>query len=133
MRLRVLICGSRDWPAPWFVSAKLVERLPHRNATILTGGAYGVDRLAHMEAIRLGWDTEVMQADWQTHGKRAGILRNLAMLDTAPDLVLAFHCHGSPGTAHCIREAHRRGIPLEVYTEADLRPDIAALDMGDVE
>lgn len=128
----VLVCGSRDWPAPWFVTQKMLDLIPS-NATVLAGGAPGVDQHAAREAMRLGWPVLEIKADWEAHGKRAGFIRNLVMLDCNPAKVLAFHAHGSKGTAHTIREAYKRGIELHVFTEADLRPDIAALDMGDVE
>jgi hypothetical protein len=38
------------------------------------------------------------------------------MLDTGPDLVLAFQRNGSRGTQHTIDEARARGIPVEVFT-----------------
>lgn len=132
--MKVLVCGSRNWPsnAMWFITQAMIEHAEH-GSLVITGGARGVDQHAHREAIRLGWPTRVMSADWEGHGRRAGFLRNIAMLDEQPDLVLAFHAHGSKGTAHTIREAYRRGIRMRVFTEASLRPDIAALDMGDVE
>jgi hypothetical protein len=39
------------------------------------------------------------------------------MLDTKPDLVLAFQRDGSRGTQHTIDEARKRGIPVEVHVE----------------
>jgi hypothetical protein len=116
----VVVCGSRDWPAPWLVTAKLIELVP-RDWLVITSGARGVDRHAHIEAVRLGYATKVMPAEWDRHGKRAGYLRNVAMLDEGPSKVLAFHAHQSKGTAHTIREASRRGIELHVFTEAELR------------
>lgn len=124
---RVVICGSRDWPAPWFVDQKIIELVP-RGSLIITGGARGVDERAHQAAVRLRYPTKVMRADWDRYGKRAGYLRNIAMLDEGPSMVLAFHTHGSKGTAHTIREAYKRGITTHVFTEASLRPDIASLD-----
>jgi hypothetical protein len=35
------------------------------------------------------------------------------MLETKPDLVIAFHRDGSTGTAHTIAEATKRDIPVE--------------------
>ena len=60
----------------------------------------------------------VLPADWSRHGRRAGVLRNLAMLDEQPTRVLAYHRAGSPGTTHTITEARRRGIPVVVHTRA---------------
>lgn len=122
-----LVCGSRDWPSPWFVTAKMIQLVPP-DWLVLTGGARGVDAVAHMEAVRLGYATKVMPADWDRHGKRAGILRNLAMLDEGPAKVLAFSLNGSKGTAHTIHEARRRGIEVHVFTGDDLRPNVEALD-----
>ena len=127
-----VVCGSRDWPAPWFVTAKIIELIPHE-ALVITGGARGVDEHAHYEAIRLRRPTKRRFADWDRLGRRAGIIRNLEMLDEEPDGVLAFWYKRSPGTRHMIEESQRRGIDLYLFTEDDLRPDIAALDMGDIE
>jgi hypothetical protein len=81
----------------------------------------GVERSADMLADRaareLGFTVEPHPADWKRHGKAAGPIRNLAMLDTKPDLVLAFQRDGSRGTQHTIDEARKRGIPVEVHVE----------------
>jgi hypothetical protein len=114
-----VVCGSRDWPALWFVTEKLIELVP-RDLLVITGGARGVDEHAHREAVRLGYATKVMPADWDRHGKRAGFIRNVEMLDEGPAVVLAFWARGSKGTAHTIREAYRRGILVHSFTEADL-------------
>lgn len=47
-------------------------------------------------------------------GNAAGMVRNNVMLDLRPDIVLAFHddLARSRGTAHCVREAQLRGIPV---------------------
>ncbi|TAL45507.1 MAG: hypothetical protein EPN91_02025 [Salinibacterium sp.] len=63
---------------------------------------------------RLGFAVEEFKADWETYGRRAGIVRNLAMLDTRPDLVIACWDGESKGTAHTMTEARKRGIPVEV-------------------
>lgn len=55
-------------------------------------------------------------ADWEQHGRSAGILRNNDMLDTNPDLVIAFWDGKSRGTWHTINEARRRGIPVDVVS-----------------
>lgn len=140
-RSAAVVCGSRDWPAPWFVTHKIIDLIP-RDWLVITGGAknalrdrhgdpLSVDQHAHAEAVRLGYATEVIEAGWDVHGRRAGFLRNIVMLDRGPLKVLAFHAHQSKGTAHTIREAYKRGIELHVFTEVDLRPDIAALDCED--
>lgn len=132
-----VVCGSRDWPAPWFVTAKMIELIPD-GALVITGGARrrrdlppdrcSVDEHANKEAIRLGHRVLVIPADWDAEPRRAGFIRNIKMLETGPVAVLAFQYNRSQGTAHTIRETYKRGITLHHFTEKDLRPDIGALD-----
>jgi hypothetical protein len=83
---------------------------------VIHGGARGADAMAGMAAKWCRLPVEEYPADWRTHGRRAGFLRNLEMLDQRPDLVIAFQRNGSRGTQHTIDEARKRGIPVEVYT-----------------
>ena len=63
----------------------------------------------------VGWITSGVSAPkWEIYGRSAGALRNRAMLDLKPDLVLAFRVAMSSGTTDCIDEARMRGIPVEV-------------------
>lgn len=110
--MRVLVCGSRDWSDIHTIRMRLL-RLPP-DATIVHGAAPGADTTAAWLAQDFGFTVEAHPADWKTHGKKAGVLRNIEMLDTEPHLVLAFWDGSSRGTAHTIREARKRGIPVEV-------------------
>lgn len=110
--MRVLVCGSRTWDDLGLL-VKRLEQLPP-DTTIIHGGASGADRIAGRYARERGLLEERYPADWKRYGKAAGPLRNLAMLDSGPDLVLAFWDGRSKGTAHTIRESERRGIPYEV-------------------
>ena len=109
----VLVCGSRDWSD----GNAIAERLDMlgRGTTIIHGAARGADRMAGKLAQAFGYVVEEYPADWRGKGRRAGILRNLEMLDAKPDLVLAFQRNGSTGTQHTIDEARKRGIPVEVH------------------
>jgi hypothetical protein len=111
--LRVLVCGSRDWKDERAIRERL-ERLP-RGTTVIHGGARGADRTAGVLARGLGFAVEEYPADW-SHGRRAGIMRNLEMLDTKPDLVLAFWKDASRGTGHVVTEALAREIDVEIFT-----------------
>ena len=46
---------------------------------VIEGEAPGVDTLGKHWAINKGYEVIPMPADWDTYGKRAGFLRNLAM------------------------------------------------------
>lgn len=112
--MRVLVCGSRTWWDPASLRERLAE-LPD-DTEIIQGGAGGADKLAHEFAGDYAMVSRTFPADWENHGKRAGIIRNLTMLDEHPDLVIAFWDGESPGTKHTITEAQRRGIPVEVIS-----------------
>lgn len=111
--MRVLVCGSRRWTDGRRIAAHLAT-LP-MGTTVVVGGAVGADHLAAREAHGLGLKVEVHAADWARHGRRAGVLRNLEMLDSGVDLVLAFWDGVSKGTQHTISEARNRGIPVRVH------------------
>lgn len=119
LAVKVLVCGSRDWPHPAEIEAVLagLYRTSDGLAEIIHGAARGADRIAADCARSLGLAVTAFPADWDRYGKRAGFLRNLQMLDQAPDLVIAFQWNGSRGTQHTIDEARRRGIDVEVYTQ----------------
>lgn len=122
-RPRVLVAGSRDWTDPAPIEREL-RRLP-KNTTVVHGAAsrkprgveVSADMLADRIARRLGLRVEQWPADWNRHGKRAGILRNIAMLDSGPDYAIVFHRNDSRGSAHTIRGAQERGIPVAVFTK----------------
>ena len=109
----VLVCGSRGWTDAETIRVALAV-LP-ADVTILHGDAHGADRMAGRVAAELGHTVRVMPAEWNRYGNRAGYVRNIAMLDERPDLVIAFHDGQSRGTQHTIREARRRRIRVEVW------------------
>jgi len=110
---RVLVCGSRTWRNSIRVHSRL-KALPRRTI-VMHGGAGGADTIADEAALRYGHQVEVYPANWEEHGKKAGILRNLVMLDQQPWLVIAFWDGKSRGTKHTIDEALKHGIPVEIH------------------
>lgn len=88
------------------------------DVTIINGGAKGADQLAIDWAVINWTDLRTYKADWDTHGKRAGILRNIEMLEKEqPNLVIAFP--GGRGTEHMVKIAKAAGIEvIEVEYES---------------
>ena len=96
-RMKVLVCGSRDWVDQAAIEREL-RKLPP--GTILVhGAARGADNIAGFVGKLLGFTIRAYPADWAAHGKSAGPRRNTEMLHCEhPDpsmvyieLVLAFH------------------------------------------
>ena len=108
--MRVLFCGSR-----YFNDRELMvrefDRLPSADLVVIHGVAWnGADKLADTIALERGLHVEGYPADWKTHGKAAGPMRNQRMLDEGhPDLVLAFPLQGSKGTWDMVNRARKAG------------------------
>ena len=102
------MCGGRlysDW-------ATLDKMLGQANPTcVITGGASGADNMAERWASEHSIRLDVYRADWKTHGRAAGPIRNQRMLDHGkPDMVLAFP--GGRGTADMVRRALAAGVQV---------------------
>jgi hypothetical protein len=113
--VKVLVCGSRKFSDPFHASMMIdakIASLPL--CEVIHGGALGADAIADESAARHGLKVSAFYADWDTHGKKAGIIRNLLMLDQKPEFVLAFWDGSSKGTLHTINEARKRRIPVEI-------------------
>ena len=117
--MRVLVCGDRHWNDAMKIFDVLTGlKDQYGRFTVVQGGANGADALAGQVALTLRLGCEVYPADWKKYGRRAGPIRNRQMLDTRPDLVLAFHddLEHSRGTKDCVSEATRRGIRVRIIT-----------------
>ena len=116
-----LICGSRKWPngetGEAIVKATIAWRLSKfpKNAVILHGDAHGVDKWTDEIARGFGFKVIRVPADWAKYGKRAGLIRNVKMLDEhRPVIVVAVWNGKSTGTLHTLNEANKRSITTEI-------------------
>lgn len=116
----MVVCGSRTWndhlPIIIFLAGLVATSHEDVRFRVAHGGAQGADAYAGKAAKYLGMDVSVFPADWKTHGKRAGFLRNKQMIEEfQPDVVLALSEHPiTKGTAHTVRLAHEADIPVYV-------------------
>jgi len=77
-------------------------------------GVYrGVDGLADRWAKEKQITVTPYPADWYGYGKSAGPLRNATMVQTLPDLVVAFY--GGKGTADAVVKAKTAGIAVREF------------------
>lgn len=116
--IRVLVCGGRDYAdraAVFQVLDGLHRARPF--GLVIHGGARGADALAGEWAAERGVPRLVMKADWKTHGKAAGPIRNQAMLERKPDAVVAFP--GGAGTRDMVRRADKAGVRIFVPVPID--------------
>lgn len=110
--MKVLVCGGRhytDTNRIFTVLDKLNEE--HGIDCVIEGAANGADRLAGAWARARGKGLCEFPADWETHGRSAGPIRNKQMLDEGkPDLVVAFP--GGRGTANMVWQAKKAGVSV---------------------
>ena len=110
--------GSRDWS-----NTSLLDRVIRRafelapTAILVHGACRGVDEECARVWGLLGGVCEAHPADWNTHGRVAGPLRNEQMIQTRPDVCLAFILDASRGASHCALLAERAGIPTFRFEE----------------
>lgn len=118
--MKVLVCGARDW-ANWDRVKWRLARLP-AGTEIIEGGAPGADLMAARFAAENGLPLTQIDARWDLYGRAAGPIRNRAMLDLLPGLVIAFHndLKKSRGTRDTVTEARRRKIPVEVISDSEI-------------
>lgn len=81
---------------------------------VISGDAPGADRLGAEYASERGYEVVHCPADWDTHGKAAGYIRNTEMAHHGNALV-AFWDGESRGTRHMIKTAESLGLEVRVF------------------
>lgn len=133
MNPRILVTVSRSW-TDWRLMQDVLGKCyaEHPEAVLVHGDAPKGDRDAAGIWHGLGGDTEAWPAKWREcgpdcrhkpttsgHCPYAGYRRNIAMVESGPDLVLAFIRNGSRGASHCARIAEEAGIPTVRYEQGE--------------
>lgn len=124
--MRVLVTGSRNWTdreTIYTVLGAFADYVQRRAdllqeeplLSIVHGCASGADRIADDWCAEFGWTAERWPADWSRFSRKAGVLRNLDMVNSRPDVCVAFPLGASPGTRHCMKAAKSAGIPIYNY------------------
>ena len=104
--MKVAIVGSRNYFRLQDVD-EYVATLP-AGTIVISGAARGVDQRAAKAARARGLEVHEYPADWDTHGKAAGFIRNRVM-DEQADEVAVFWDGESKGTRHSMNLADSMG------------------------
>lgn len=113
--MKTIIAGSRGFDNIDFIFWTL-DFLPWEVTEVVCGEARGPDTLGKEWALEQGIPVVSFVPDWDTHGKKAGMLRNIEMGDYA-DALVAFWDGKSRGTKQMIDYAKRKGLVVkEVLT-----------------
>lgn len=110
--MKVLVCGGRNFDHRTFLFKTMAYFHDAFNFTsVIEGEAKGADTLARYWAESNQIPIEKYPADWKTHGKSAGPIRNRQMIvEGKPDLVIAFD--GGSGTDNMVKQAEESGIKI---------------------
>jgi len=112
--IRIIVAGGRDFNDYELLKEKLDKLNKHLNRfEVVSGKARGADSLGERYARENDLPIAEFPADWDTHGKKAGFLRNADMADYADGCVV-FWDGKSKGTQHMINLAKEKGIQLAV-------------------
>ncbi len=108
--MKVAVIGSRTCD----VSLEyVISHIPGGCTTIISGGAKGIDKLAAEASALLGCELVEFFPDYEQFGRRAPLLRNLDIIQSA-DLVLAFWDMQSPGTRYALDQCIKLQVPARL-------------------
>lgn len=127
--MRILVTGDRGWRNATRIAECFDLRFGEEwelfgepgAHTLIEGEAMGADIIAAVvwELHYPTWFIERYPADWNTHGRAAGPIRNTQMRQSGVDYVMGFHndIESSRGTKNMLRQCARAGIPGRLFTE----------------
>ena len=116
--MKVIIAGGRDFNDYDLLCRKADIILSRQQEVeVVSGTAKGADKLGERYAEERGYPIKRFPADWGTHGKAAGYMRNEDMAIYADGLI-AFWDEQSKGTKHMIdiAELHKLKIRIVRYS-----------------
>lgn len=110
--MKVIIAGGRDK----YLDPIEIQEVVHQSGFIVSevvcGGASGIDASGARYAKVMGIPCRVFDADWDTHGRAAGPIRNSYMAKYADALILIWD-GSSKGSADMLKKAKSK--ELQVY------------------
>lgn len=102
--MKLAIIGSRSFNNYELLK---IEVNKIKNVTcVVSGGAYGADYLGKLYAKENNLEYIEFKPNWDEHGKKAGFLRNIDIINTS-DIIIAFWDGLSSGTLHSINLAKK--------------------------
>lgn len=113
--MKVIIAGSRSFKDYSFLKSKCDKALSEQSdIEIVSGLAIGADKLGKEYALEKGYALKECPADWESHGKSAGHIRNEEMAKYA-DALICFWDGKSKGTKNMIERAKSHGLKVKIY------------------
>lgn len=110
-KMKLAIVGSRNCEK--LTVEQVIAHIPPDTTQIISGGAVGVDALAHEAANRLSIPITEFLPDYDIFGKTAPLVRNKTIVDNA-DCIIAFWDYESKGTRNTLIEALKQDKNVKI-------------------
>lgn len=112
--MKVIIAGGRDFKDYDLLCRSADYYLSRQSEVeVVSGTAQGADKLGEKYANDRDFSIKRFPADWGTHGKAGGYIRNEDMAIYA-DALIAFWNERSRGTKHMIDIAELHGLKIRI-------------------
>lgn len=112
--INLAVVGSRSFRKYVLLKRELDKiRQTLKISAIISGGAYGADKLGERYAEENEIPIILLLPDWKKHGRGAGLKRNSDIVDQA-DYVIAFWDGHSKGTLDTINKTKKTSKKLKV-------------------
>jgi len=105
--MKVAVIGSRK------LKIDLSFYIPKNATEIITGGAYGIDKIAEVYADTHQIKKTVLKPEYELYGKGAPLKRNDLIIEYA-DYIIAIWDGRSRGTKYVIDHSVAQGKPVKV-------------------
>lgn len=119
--LKILVSGDRNWTDRLLMESVLRQYFETQSCILIHGAARGADSMAETIAKKYLVTILSYPAQWETYGKKAGILRNAQMLSEHPDIEIALFFHyniaTSKGTKDMLQRAQKSGILCRAFPQ----------------
>lgn len=127
---KIIVAGGRDFNDYWYLNLKVGEVLAsdecyfygmagdharYDDVEIVSGGARGADFLGERFAEENFIPLKKFPADWDAHGRAAGIIRNEEMARYADMLIAFLSDPPSKGTSNMIKQAISGGLEVHIF------------------
>ena len=115
--VRICVAGGREFDDYDYL-VRCMDSIKYRHGKseiiLVSGECRGADKLGEQYAEEQEWPIDSHPADWQTHKKSAGFIRNEEMAQQA-DVLVAFWDGASKGTRHMVGCAMKQGLEVHIF------------------
>lgn len=122
--MKIIVAGSRAFNDQQMVFNAIETFVKQHDLSlsdieIVSGGAIGVDRFGEKWANAKNVKLTIFKADWNKHGKKAGMIRNKDMRKYS-DALIAIWDGRSKGTKHMIDNAYQHNLIVKTVIPDDV-------------